>query len=139
MEEKLTAKETRKELVDKGYDGWHIDQILKHMRKQGRLKKEEMEEKGGKDEFIELNGMLRQRYRCPFCGRGAPLDFCCVHSDVNSVDLLKDPLIAMVASYYGKFSKAGYVGWKDIPKKDRDEFNRLMDRLDERNKRKNRR
>ena len=39
-------------------------------------------------EKVEIHGILKTRYRCPVCYRAAPGNFCMVHSDVESIDLL---------------------------------------------------
>ncbi|MGB7002735.1 MAG: hypothetical protein WBE22_12175, partial [Halobacteriota archaeon] len=39
-------------------------------------------------EKVKIHGILKTRYRCPVCYRAAPDNFCMVHSDVESIDLL---------------------------------------------------
>jgi len=55
-----------------------------------------MTEEANKQEQIWIEGYLKERWRCPMCGRAAPEDFCIVHSDVNAVDILKNERIQVM-------------------------------------------
>ena len=59
-----------------------------------------------KREQVWIEGYLKERWRCPICGRAAPGDFCVVHSDVDAVDILADKrvreMVLEVAPQHGK-------------------------------------
>ena len=59
-----------------------------------------------KREQVWIDGYLKERWRCPICGRAAPGDFCIVHSDVDAVDILEDKrireMVLEVAPQHGK-------------------------------------